>query len=143
MSIKTPHKYKIEIISLVKTFNSSLEEMEKLYPHYKLNQNVMAYITNKKRFNKAKSDIQELQIQLSNNIKKLRNRINNLDDTISDLSTEHQKLTKEYKKLDNHGLAAEGELIDQKLVAAQIFIQNIFLLFLLFLPISLYKKNKF
>ena len=36
MSIPSPDEYNNELMSLVKNFNSSLEEMSKVYPNYKL-----------------------------------------------------------------------------------------------------------
>ena len=65
MPIHSPNKYKSELRSLIKVFNSYLDEMTKLYPNYKLNINTNLYLKDKENFNSVKSDIDKLESFLS------------------------------------------------------------------------------
>ena len=142
MSIPSPDEYNNKLISLVKNFNSSLEEMSKIYPNYKLNTNTKSYLTDKNKFFSTKHDIDKLKNNLSKNVEVVRTEIGLLNNILTDLDIENKSLTKEYRRLNNLDLAAKGELGDQELISRQIYISNIVLLFIILSHIVLYYMGK-
>lgn len=142
MSIPCPDEYNNELMSLVKNFNSSLEEMSKVYPNYKLNTNTKSYLTDKNKFFSTKHDIDKLKNNLSKNVEVVRTEIGLLNNILTDLDIENKSLTKEYRRLNNLDLAAKGELGDQELISRQIYISNIILLFIILSHIVLYYMGK-
>ena len=142
MSIPSPDEYNNELMSLVKNFNSSLEEMSKVYPNYKLNTNTKSYLTDKNKFFSTKHDIDKLKNNLSKNVEVVRTEIGLLNNILTDLDIENKSLTKEYRRLNNLDLAAKGELGDQELISRQIYISNIILLFIILSHIVLYYMGK-
>jgi len=138
MPIHSPNKYKSELRSLIKVFNSYLDEMTKLYPNYKLNINTNLYLKDKENFNSVKSDIDKLESFLSQDVEDNRKKIMNLNNKISELNKKNNELTKEYNSLNNQGLAAKGELVDQKFIGKETYTQNIILLLIILSTISGY-----
>ena len=142
MSIKTPDEYKKKFESLFNNFNSSLENMAKIYPNYKLDTNKDNYSNNKNKFFSIKNDINKLIHNLSDNVEDSRKEINALNDNINVLDKEHKKLTRELNKLNNLDLAAKGALDDHEVHSRQIYISNIILLLIIVSHIGLYYFGK-
>ncbi len=142
MSIKPPDEYKKKYESLFNNFNSSLENMAKIYPSYKLDTNKDTYLTDKKKFFSIKDHINKLIHSLSNSVEDTRKEIDVVNNTINSLDKEHTKLTKEFNKLNNLDLAAKGALDDQEVHSRQIYISNIILLLIIVSHIGLYYFGK-
>ena len=142
MSIKTPDEYKKKYESLFNNFNSSLENMAKIYPSYKLDTNKDIYLSDKKKFFSIKDHINKLIHSLSNSVEDTRKEIDVVNNTINSLDKEHTKLTKEFNKLNNLDLAAKGALDDQEVLSRQIYISNIILLLIIVSHIGLYYFGK-
>lgn len=138
MAIQTPSYYKNELASLTQTFNLSLEGIINSYANKKLNINSEPYFRDENNFDTTKADISQLQSSLYQDIETMQDKIINLNNTITKLNRENTKLTTKVNTLDNQDMAAHGELTDQKIVANQIYIQNIILLILIISTVGSY-----
>jgi len=137
MSIQTPNNYKNQLNSLIQNFNSSLNEITTSFTDYKLGIN-KDFLKDKQNFNSVKASIAKLQNNIQTNMETVYDKLVDLNDKISKLDEDNASLTKETSTLNKQGLAAKGELTDQKFVTDQIFTQNIILLVLIIINIGVY-----
>lgn len=137
MSLQSPNKYETNLDSLYQQFDLALDEIVKTYTNYKVGVND-DYLHDRDNFNSIKGKIMNLQQNLNNDMTTVSDELFDLNTKLEELDNENNSLTNKANTLGNQELAAEGELSSQKFMANEIFAQNIVLLLLIILNISVY-----
>ena len=143
MFSKSYSNYEKKFTSLYNMFDMSLEEISKSYIKYKLESNISEYKQNMEIFNSIKAEIYTTKNDLSADAKLMNSKLMDLNGKITKLNIDNTKLSNRSNTFDDQGLAAEGELKDQKFLYNELYTQNIILIIIIFGNIGFYIINNY
>jgi len=146
LNLTKPKQFKEDLNNEFTNYKIILDEIENIYPNYRLNQkdnnlsNELAI--NNSNLTESQSRLFSLKNNLENNTEKLRTFNDNMIKEINQLDEEIEKLQKRYNTLLNSDNAASQALLDFRFSYNEKLIYNIILGIIIFSVIFMSYKRK-
>jgi len=146
LNLIKPKQYQQDFDNEFTNYNIILDEIENVYPNYRLNEkdkkiaNELA--NNNSNLTESQSRLFSLKNNLENNTEKLRTLNDNMIEEINELDEDIEKLQERYNSLLNSNNAAKHALVDFRFSYNEKLIYNIILGIIIFSLIFMSYKRK-
>ena len=146
LNLTKPKQFKEDLNNEFTNYKIILDEIENIYPNYRLNQkdkNLSNELSsNNSNLIESQSRLFSLKNNLENNTEKLRSFNDNMIEEINQLDEDIEKLQERYNSLLNSNNAAKHALVDFRFSYNEKLIYNIILGIIIFSAIFMsYKRN--
>ena len=146
LNLTKPKQFKEDFNNEFTNYNIILDEIENIYPNYRLDQkdkNLSNELSsNNSNLTESQSRLFSLKNNLENNTEKLRTFNDNMIQEINQLDEDIEKLQERYNSLLNSNNAAKHALVDFRFSYNEKLIYNIILGIIIFSAIFISYKRK-
>lgn len=146
LNLTKPKQFKQDLNNEFTNYKIILDEIENIYPNYRLNQkdkNLSNELSsNNSNLIESQSRLFSLKNNLENNTEKLRSFNDNMIEEINQLDEDIEKLQERYNSLLNSNNAAKHALVDFRFSYNEKLIYNIILGIIIFSAIFMSYKRK-
>lgn len=146
LNLTKPKQFKQDLNNEFTNYKIILDEIENIYPNYRLNQkdkNLSNELSsNNSNLIESQSRLFSLKNNLENNTEKLRSFNDNMIEEINQLDEDIEKLQERYNSLLNSNNAAKHALVDFRFSYNEKLIYNIILGIIIFSAIFISYKRK-
>ena len=146
LNLTKPKQFKEDFNNEFTNYKIILDEIENIYPNYRLNQkdkNLSNELSsNNSNLIESQSRLFSLKNNLENNTEKLRSFNDNMIEEINQLDEDIEKLQERYNSLLNSNNAAKHALVDFRFSYNEKLIYNIILGIIIFSAIFMSYKRK-
>ena len=138
-SFVAPETYKKKFKDLYSNIEQSLDDMEKSYNSYKINNNT-EYSNNYNQLFKLSANLYELETELNKDSENLKKNVDIINFFTKEIESKNLKLIEKIAKFKDSKLAAQGELTIQNTYFYEALTQNLILGTLIILYTGLFFK---